>query len=317
MPLHRLAQRVERGGVPMSRSTLTDLFHQSASVLLPLSQHLLRVIASADVVWADETPVRVLDVKKTRQGYLWTFLTQTAQGEWLLGYRFSLGRASTTPKEVLGGTQGALVVDAYTGYNAVTLPEGRLRVGCWAHVRRRFFEALSTAPEAREALDFILALYRVEALAREAGVVRTDAHRELRQQQSLPVLSALRAWMEAQTPRHLPKGPMGQALSYALKQWYALTRFGSDARLPWTTTAPRRRCARPPWAVKTFSSSATRPLGRTSPASTRWSPPARPTASIPRRTSRTCCCASSRTRMRASANCCPTSGCGDAPRTRP
>nr|WP_304984749.1 transposase [Corallococcus sp. AB011P] len=70
MPLHRLAQRVERSGVPMSRSTLTDLFHQAASVLLPLSQHLLQCIASADVVWADETPVRVLDVKKTKQGYL-------------------------------------------------------------------------------------------------------------------------------------------------------------------------------------------------------------------------------------------------------
>ncbi|NPC53697.1 transposase, partial [Corallococcus exiguus] len=80
MPLHRLAQRIERGGVPMSRSTLTDLFHQAASVLLPLSQHLLQVIAAAEVVWADETPVRVLDVKKTRQGYLWTFLTQTPAG---------------------------------------------------------------------------------------------------------------------------------------------------------------------------------------------------------------------------------------------
>ena len=232
MPLHRLAQRIERGGVPMSRSTLTDLFHQAASVLLPLSSHLLQVIAASDVVWADETPVRVLDVKKTRQGYLWTFLTQTQQGEWLLGYRFSLGRAGKTPKDVLGGTRGALVVDAYTGYNAVTLPEGRVRVGCWAHVRRRFFEALPTAPEAREALDFILALYRVEAQARDAGVVRTDAHRELRQQQSLPVLTALRAWLESQLPRHLPKGPMGQALSYALKQWDALSRFVSDARLP-------------------------------------------------------------------------------------
>ncbi|NNC09321.1 transposase, partial [Corallococcus exiguus] len=42
------------------------------TVLLPLSQHLLQVIAAAEVVWADETPVRVLDVKKTRQGYLWT-----------------------------------------------------------------------------------------------------------------------------------------------------------------------------------------------------------------------------------------------------
>ncbi|MCE9674130.1 IS66 family transposase, partial [Myxococcus stipitatus] len=173
MPLHRLAQRLERGGVPMSRSTLTDLFHQSASVLLPLSTHLLHCIASAEVVLADETPLRVLDVKKTRRGYLWTFLTQTPEGAWLIGYRFSLGRAGKTPMEVLGGTPGALVVDGYTGYNVVTLPEGRMRVGCWAHVRRRFFDALPTAPEAREAMDLILELYRVEAQARDAGVVGT------------------------------------------------------------------------------------------------------------------------------------------------
>ncbi len=232
MPLHRLALRVERGGVPMSRSTLTDLFHLSASVLLPLWRHLLQCVAASEVVWADETPLRVLDVKKTKRGYLWTFLTQNANGDWLIGYRFSLGRAGTTPQEVLGGTTGALVVDAYTGYNAVTLPTGRVRVGCWAHCRRRFFEALATAPEAREALDFILALYRVEAGVRETGVVRTATHRQLRQQHSAPVLEKLHAWLEEHAPRHLPKGPMGQAISYALKQWDALSRFVSDERLP-------------------------------------------------------------------------------------
>ncbi|WP_434346504.1 IS66 family transposase [Myxococcus virescens] len=232
MPLHRLAQRVERSGVPMSRSTLTDLFHQSASVLLPLSQHLLQCIASADVVWADETPLRVLDVKKTKLGYLWTFLTQNEEGQWLIGYRFSMGRASKTPKEVLGGTAGALVVDAYTGYNAVPLPKGRVRVGCWAHVRRRFFDALATAPEAREALDFILELYRVEAQARDADMVRTAAHRELRQLHSAPVLARPHVWLETQAPRHLPKSPLGQAISYVLKQWEALTRFVENERLP-------------------------------------------------------------------------------------
>ncbi len=232
MPLHRLAQRVERSGVPMSRSTLTDLFHLSASVLLPVSRHLLQCIASSEVVWADETPLRVLDVKKTKRGYLWTFLTQNERGEWLIGYRFSMGRANRTPKEVLGGTRGALVVDAYTGYNAVTVPEGRVRVGCWAHCRRRFFDALATAPEAREAMDLILALYRVEAQAREADVVRTTAHRQLRQEKSRSVLDQLRAWLEDQAPRHPPKGPLGQAISYALKQWEALSRFVSDERLP-------------------------------------------------------------------------------------
>nr|WP_161604934.1 IS66 family transposase [Myxococcus xanthus] len=218
--------------MPMSRSTLTDLFHQAASVLLPLSQHLLQCTASADVVWADETPLRVLEVKRTKLGYLWTFLTQNEEGEWLIGYRFIRGRASKTPKEVLGGTSGALVVDAYTGYNAVTLPQGRFRVGCWAHVRRRFVDALATAPEAREALDFILELYRVEAQARDADVVRTAAHRELRQLRSAPVLAQLHAWLEAQAPRHPPKSPLGQAISYVRQQWEALTRFVENERLP-------------------------------------------------------------------------------------
>ncbi|QQR47121.1 transposase [Myxococcus xanthus] len=115
-------------------------------------------------------------------------LTQNEAGEWLIGYRFSMGQASKTPKEVLGGTSGALVVDAYTGYNAVTLPQGRVRVGCWAHCRRRFFDALATAPEA---LDFILELYPMDAQAREVDVVRTAAHRELRQLRSAPILAQL------------------------------------------------------------------------------------------------------------------------------
>ena len=133
---------------------------------------------------------------------------------------------------MLGGTSGALVVDAYTGYNAVTVPKGRVRVGCWAHVRRRVYNALRSTPEARVGLDLILQLYRVEHDASEAGIVRTPAHRALRQQRSLPVLEKLHAWMVAETPRHLPKGPLGSALSYALKQWEALCRFASDEKLP-------------------------------------------------------------------------------------
>jgi len=232
MPLHRLARRLERGGVPMSRSTLTDLFHLAAEVLSPVCVRLLQHIARAEVVWADETPVRVLDVKKTSLGYLWTFLTQNEKGEWLIGYRFSMGRAGKTPKQVLGGTTGSLVVDAYTGYNTVTVPTGRVRVGCWAHVRRKFFEALSKTPEAQTVLDYILALYRVEHEVLKADVVRTLAHRALRQQRSRPVLKALHAWLTQQQPLHLPKGPMGQAITYALNQWQALCRFVEDERLP-------------------------------------------------------------------------------------
>lgn len=86
--------------------------------------------------------------------------------------------------------------------------------------------------EAREAMDLILELYRVEAQARDAGVVGTAAHRELRQEYSAPILARLWTWLAVQTPLHPPKSPLGQALSYATKQWDALTRFVEDARLP-------------------------------------------------------------------------------------
>jgi len=232
LPLHRLAQRLERGGVPMSRSTLTDLFHVAAEVLAPLSARLLQHIARAEVVWADETPLRVLEVKKTRRGYLWTFLTWNERSEWLIGYRFSRSRAGQTPREVLGGTTGALVVDAYTGYNTVTVPNGRVRVGCWAHVRRKFFEALSTTPEAQQVLDSILSLYRVEHEVLKADLVRTPAHKALRQDRSRLVLEALHVHLQAQQGLHLPKGPMGQAIAYTLNQWQALCRFVDNERLP-------------------------------------------------------------------------------------
>jgi transposase len=99
-------------------------------------------------------------------------------------------------------------------------------------VRRRFFGALPTAPEAQQPLDFILALYRVETLARDAGLVRSNAHRELRQQQSLPVLARLRDWAGGTAPEPPAQGAAGTDYHLRPKQWDALTRFVSDARLP-------------------------------------------------------------------------------------
>ena len=83
------------------------------------------------------------------------------------------------------------------------------------------------------------------------------------------------------------------------------------------TIGARVPCERQPWATKTFSSLATKPRARTSPASTRWWPPARPTTSTPRRTWRTCCCACRPTPSHASASCCRMSGSADAPPTPP
>ena len=226
IPFYRLAKQYQRTGTPMSRSTLTDLFHAAAGKLAALPFRLLQLIAQSEIVQADETPL--LMQKPNRRGYVWTFITDK-----LIGFRFSATRSGETAVEVLGGTQGTLVVDAYTGYHAVTQPDGRVRAGCLAHARRGFFDALGSAPEeARKALELILAVYRVEHKAKALGIVRSAQHLELRQSESRAAMNRLHDWLTAEQPKHLPKGPMGQAISYAINQWPALLRFLDDARIP-------------------------------------------------------------------------------------
>jgi transposase len=226
LPLYRLAKQFSRMGVPIVRSTLNDLFHGAADKLSPLYKRLLQLIAAGWIVQADETPM--LMQRPNRKGYVWTFLSDN-----LIAYRFSGSRSGDTPSDVLGGTRGTLVVDAYTGYNAVTRPEGRDRGGCLAHVRRGFFDAFGSAPlEARHAMDLILAVYRVEHEATARHIVRTPEHLALRQSRSRLAMDEFHAWLLEEQPKHLPKGPLGEAIRYAINQWPALIRFLEDARIP-------------------------------------------------------------------------------------
>jgi transposase len=97
---------------------------------------------------------------------------------------------------VLAGTGGKLVADAYKGYDRLTLPGGRERAGCFAHARRHFFDAKSSAPEAADtAMRFILELYKVERAALDADLLGTPAHLELRQTRSRAVLDEFKGWL--------------------------------------------------------------------------------------------------------------------------
>ncbi len=145
---------------------------------------------------------------------------------------FSASRSGDTPKVVLGGTRGALTIDGYTGYNVVTDVEGRERAGCWSHARRHVFDALATAPEAREGLDIILDLFMIEREAAQANIAGTAAHLELRRMRSAPILDRLQAWANVTAPRFEPKSPMGEALRYLKNQWSRLRVFLDDPLVP-------------------------------------------------------------------------------------
>ncbi len=228
LPLHRLAARFKREGVPLSRSTLTDMFHRSAELLTPLWRRLLEIVAADLYVNADETPLRVLHEKACRTGYIWTFIAER-----VTAYVFSPSRSGETPLQVLGGTQGSLQVDAYSGYNKVCVPEGRTRAGCLAHSRRYFYKALAggTAAEAQHAIEVIRAVYAVEYEAAELDVLGTPHHLALRKQKSKPLMDEWLVWLKQQQPLHAPKSPMGAAITYAINNWAALTRFLEDAHI--------------------------------------------------------------------------------------
>jgi transposase len=133
---------------------------------------------------------------------------------------------------VLGASKGTLVVDMYTGYNEVTTTGGRTRAACLAHARRRFFEALSYAAEARTALELIRDVYVVEHDAKADGIAGTEAHTQLRRARSKPIMERLHTWLQERAGQYAPKSPMASAVRYALNNWQELTRFLDDARIP-------------------------------------------------------------------------------------
>jgi transposase len=241
LPLYRQAKAYRRAGVQVDDSTLGDLFHRDAEIVQPLYERLLHLVAEKEIVLADETTQRVQAKGKTRTAWLWSFIARDESEKEMIAYVFSRSRSGETPVRVLADTMGKLLVDGYSGYNKVTLPGGRERAGCLAHLRRKFFDAQSAAPDAaKRAMDFILEVYKVERAALDNDLLGTLEHLEMRQGRSREVMDEFKAWLDAEQPRHPPRGPMGEAIGYALGQWDALTLFLTDPHLPVDNNASER-----------------------------------------------------------------------------
>jgi hypothetical protein len=117
-----------------------------------------------------------------------------------------------------------------------------IEVACWAHARRKFFEAKETdARRAAEVLSMVRELYAVEDAAKELD---DAARRALRQTQSVPILERIKAWLDAQQPNVLPRSEMGKAVQYALNQWKALCIYATEGFLAIDNNAAERAMKR-------------------------------------------------------------------------
>jgi transposase len=217
-------------GVELSRKTMGCWVEQAAELLKPVYRSIREDLLAGNYLQADETPIRYLDpdVKgKSQQGYLWAY--SRPGGDVLFEWRLSRSREG--PQEFLKDFRGKLQTDGYSVYESLAKARVDLTlIGCWAHVRRGFHEALVETKLAAWFVGQIGQLYAVEKKLREKNA-GPKLRASMRVWQSRPVLTRLHRAMELIRRKTLPQGLLSQAIDYTLKRWEALTRFVEDGVL--------------------------------------------------------------------------------------
>jgi transposase len=230
LPLYRQEDFFTRHGLHIPRSTLCDWVQAAAELLRPLYQRQKELVLQSPVLWTDDTPVTVLvgGNQGSRTARFWTYI---AEEHPYSVYDFTESRARDGPAKFLAGFQGYLHADAYGGYDQIYLGsnEAIIEVACWAHARRKFFDAKGSSPrDAHQVLEWVRQLYEVEERTRELSA---DARHEIRVAEAEPVLDRFAARLAELENRVLPKSALGKAVGYALNQWRALRRYTEDGRL--------------------------------------------------------------------------------------
>jgi transposase len=241
LPLYRQETMFQRLGIDLPRSSLAHWMVKTGELVQPLVNLLRDDLLASGFVQCDETRYQVLKEPgkaATSQSYLWV---QLAPEPGVVLYDYDASRSAEVPKRLLAGFEGFLQTDGYEGYGAIGQEPGITHVGCWAHARRKFDEALkaqrSSAKKKRslkeskalQGLAFIQKLYKIERQIREKP---PDEIHRIRQQRSRPVMERLRSWLTEAIPRVPPQSLTGKALAYLDGQWPKLIRVLEDGRLP-------------------------------------------------------------------------------------
>lgn len=222
LPFYRQIKQFQRQGVNLSESTINGWFKSACKLLEPLYEVLRQKIQASGYINADETPMPVQSGDKkgvTHTGYQWVYHSPRDK---LVCFDYHPGRGKEAPLKFLGEFQGILQTDAYAGYEQFANQEGVIMVGCLAHARRYFEKALDNDKQRAEyVLMQMQKLYKIERKAKEEDLSFHQRY-ELRQQEALPVLNELEAWLKTNASQVFPKTAIGKAIHYSLGIWSRL-----------------------------------------------------------------------------------------------
>jgi len=226
VPLHRQSMILERDlGLEISRATLDGWVLKVGELLIPIVAAMRRELIRGSYIQADETPVDVQTREgrgKNHQAFFW----QYSRPRGSVVFEFHLGRGRDGPKRFLGQFEGILQTDGYAAYDQIGGPR-MVHAACWAHARRRFFEAVQLNPRdpvANPIVAWMDELFAVDAEARRRQIDLPGRH-ALRQERARPLLDEIRGKIEAAQSIALPASALSKACHYTLTLWEKLTRF--------------------------------------------------------------------------------------------
>lgn len=238
LPLYRQEAIFARHGIELSRTTLAEWIGVIGWQLQPLVARLRERLLACPVLHADETPVAQLDPGsgKTHRSYLFAY--RSAVGPPIVVFDYCPTRAGKHAAAFLGDWKGALMVDDYGGYNQLFVA-GVTELACWAHARRKFFEAwkASGSPLAKAAVERIGELYALEAEWRDLDAETRGRERRRR---LTPKFITFKAWLDDLAPTVLGNTGLARAIAYTRRRWPALARIAEDGRYPIDNNAAER-----------------------------------------------------------------------------
>jgi transposase len=247
LPLYRQSQIYARTGVELDRTTLAEWVGSLSTLVDPLLGALADYVMGAQKLHADDTPIPVLapGTGKTKTGRLWTYVRDDqpagSTDPPAVLFRYSPDRKGERPREHLQDFRGILQADAYAGFQGLydRAHEPLIEAACWAHARRKFFDlhAATDSPVAREALERIGELYKIESDIRRKPAEERRVQRQVR---AVPLLQDLRQWLEATVRKTSKKSELAAAIGYTLSRWEALTRYCQDGRIEIDNNAAER-----------------------------------------------------------------------------
>ena len=234
-PLYRQEQEINRWGIHLSRQTMSNwILRATEDYLTPVYERLHKELLKREVLHADETTLQVLyepGKKPQSNSYMWLYRTSGDTDQPIVLYEYQPGRGAKHPEAFLTGFKGYLHTDGYTGYH--NLQKEITVVGCWAHLRRKFDEAVKSLPKgkvkgssASQGLAYCNLLFEIEQGI--ADKTPEEKYSE-RLKQAKPVLDAMLAWTNSRTAA--PKSALGKAFTYLHEQWTYLTAYLKDGRL--------------------------------------------------------------------------------------